>query len=97
MMTANGLAKLLEEMGELSQVTAKRLAYFKPGAEHPDGAGALDQRMEDEMADVIAAIVFVANKFDLSAPRIQARIAAKVAKFEQWDAVPDNAAESFHG
>lgn len=37
-MTANGLAKLLEELGELSQVAAKKLAYFHTD-EHPDGAG----------------------------------------------------------
>jgi hypothetical protein len=36
-MTANGLAKLLEELGELAQVTATKLAYV--GAKRRDAAG----------------------------------------------------------
>lgn len=96
MMTANGLAKLLEEMGELSQVTAKRLAYFKPGCDHPDGAGALDQRMEDEMADVIAACAFVASQFNLNQTRMEARAKMKVETFERWHAQPGNASECYH-
>ena len=59
-MTANGLAKLLEELGELSQVAAKRLAYFHTST-HPDGAGDLNERMEAEMADVAAACAFVSR------------------------------------
>ncbi len=35
-MTANGLTKLLEELGELAQVAAKKQAYFHTDA-HPDG------------------------------------------------------------
>lgn len=54
---ANGLAKLLEELGELSQVCAKKLAYYHTD-EHPDGAGSLRERMQEEIADVAAAMLF---------------------------------------
>lgn len=94
-MTANGLAKLLEELGELSQVAAKRLAYFHTST-HPDGAGDLNERMENEMADVSAACAFVIQKFRLNGERIGDRAALKLHLFQQWDADPDNGAECFH-
>jgi NTP pyrophosphatase (non-canonical NTP hydrolase) len=84
-MTANGLAKLIEECGELQQIAAKKLAYFHTD-EHPDGAGSLKQRMEDEMADVMAACIFVARQFKLDATRMEQRRDRKVARFEAWHA-----------
>ena len=94
-MTANGLAKLLEECGELSQAAAKKLAYFHTN-EHPDGAGALDIRMQDEIADVIAACLFVADKFNLDVEAISDRRDRKLALFDQWHADRSNGAEAFH-
>lgn len=94
-MTANGLAKLLEELGELSQVAAKRLAYFHTRT-HPDGAGDLNRRMEDEIADVVAACRFVTQQFDLDPVHITMREARKLALFNEWHADPDNGKDCFH-
>ena len=94
-MTANGLAKLLEECGELSQVAAKKLAYFHTD-DHPDGAGSLDKRLQDEIADVIAACIFVAAKFGLNTAAINDRCDRKLALFVQWHADRSNGAEAFH-
>lgn len=88
-MTAKGVAKLIEECGELIQVLGKKLAYWDTD-EHPDGAGSLNTRIEDEMADVRAAIVMVAAGLDLDLRRIQERITKKYQTFSAWDAIPDN-------
>ena len=94
-MTANGLAKLLEECGELSQVAAKKLAYFHTD-DHPDGAGSLDNRLQDEIADVIAACLFVADKFRLNVEAISDRRDRKLALFDQWHADRSNGSEAFN-
>ena len=94
-MTANGLAKLLEELGELAQVTAKKLAYFHTD-EHPDGAGSLKDRMEQEMGDVAGAMAFVQQQFGLSGPAIEVRACLKLALFQKWHADDSNGAEAFH-
>lgn len=93
-MTANGLAKLLEELGELAQVTAKKLAYFHVDG-HPDGAGSLKDRLEKEMGDVSAAMTFVQQQFDLDRLAIERRANAKLALFRQWHEDPSNGAEAF--
>lgn len=93
-MTANGLAKLLEECGELSQIAAKKLAYFTTN-EHPDNAGPLDLRMQDEIADVVAACLFVVGTFNLDLEAICARRDKKLALFNQWHSDPGNAATAF--
>lgn len=49
-MPAKGLAKLIEECGELQQIAGKKLAYYTTD-EHPDGQGPLSTRLEDEIAD----------------------------------------------
>lgn len=90
-MTANGLAKLLEECGELSQVAAKKLAYFDTD-EHPDGAGSLLQRMQDEAADVVAAITFVGDQFGFDSEAFQARVERKRRLFSEWHADQTNGA-----
>ena len=94
-MTANGLAKLLEELGELSQVAAKKLAYFHTD-EHPDGAGSLKKRMEDEMGDVMGAIDFVTLTMGLDMHAITRRACDKFNTFQRWHADPDNGAEAFN-
>ena len=94
-MTANGLAKLLEELGELSQVAAKKLAYFHTD-EHPDGAGSLSLRMEQEMGDVCGAILFVADEFGLDREAINGRALAKLSMFRAWHSDATNGAEAFH-
>jgi hypothetical protein len=79
-MTADGLAKLHEEIGELLQETSKKLAYFY-AVEHPDGAGPLNERMRREMADVYAALDFVCSEFGLDRRLLAERSAAKLALF----------------
>lgn len=95
MMTAKGLAKLIEECGELQQVAGKKLAYFNTD-DHPDGS-LLSLRMQDEIADVIAAARFVARKFNLDCEEIEARIGRKFRLFERWDADPTNHADAAPG
>lgn len=93
-MTANGLAKLLEELGELAQVTAKKLAYFHTD-EHPDGAGSLKERMEQEMGDVAGAMAFVQQQFNLNGRAIEGRACIKLALFQRWHADAGNNADAF--
>lgn len=101
-MCANGLAKLIEECGELQQVAAKKLAYFDTD-NHPDGSN-LRIRLEEEIADVLAACDFVTLTFQLSnriamplselvapmAETIQERRQRKLALFLHWHAQTDN-------
>lgn len=70
-MHAKGLVKLLEECGELSQVAAKKIAYPDTD-EHPDGSS-LSLRLEQEIADVLAAIDYVTRAYGLSEVSINAR------------------------
>lgn len=93
MMTANGLAKLIEECGELIQVAGKKLAYFNTD-DHPDGSGSLSRRLEDEIADVRAACQFVTRRFNLDAGRIDGRVFQKIDLFEEWHADRSNQADS---
>lgn len=50
MLTGKGLAKLIEECGELIQVAGKKLAFYTTDV-HPDGgpSPSLKRRMEDEI------------------------------------------------
>lgn len=84
-MKSKGLVKLMEECGELTQVAAKRAAY--PRGKHPDEyrERPLNQRIEEEMGDVMAAIRFVAGKLDLNWTEILRRSVKKHARFQQWD------------
>src|SRR4051794_29113503 len=52
-----GLAKLVEELGELQQVLGKLMAY--PGGDHPDGGPPLEIRVMTEAGDVMAALDFL--------------------------------------
>lgn len=78
-----GLLKLIEECGEVQQRAAKILAF--PFAEvHPDGTN-LKECLEDELADLSAAIQYVIGKNKLSTARIGDRRVQKWARFERWD------------
>lgn len=87
-MAGNGLVKLVEELGELAQVAAKKLAYMHID-QHPDGTS-LKARMEEEMADVLAACAFVTSQFDLDEVKMDARVARKLQLFREWHARTDN-------
>lgn len=83
-MTAKGLAKLIEECGELQQIAAKKLAYLDTDS-HPDGTGSMKFRLENEMSDVLAAMHFVADKFALDVDRMDDRAIDKYKLYHQWD------------
>ncbi len=84
MMSNKGLSKLLEELGELSQISAKKLAYMDTYW-HPDNAGNMHIRLEEEMGDVLASIEFVRKKLFLDSVSIRERKAKKLALYEEWD------------
>ena len=88
-MTARGLAKLIEETGELQQIAGKKLAYFHTD-EHPDGKGSLKARMEDEIADVRAISAFVTDEFTLDEIRINERTAAKLKQYREWHSIDED-------
>ena len=78
-----GLAKLAEECGEVVQIIAKLIAT----GGRTDHWSGLDLRveLENEMADVRAALAFVAaHNPDLDVDRINGRVARKTALFVQW-------------
>lgn len=83
MMHQKGLTKLKEECGELITIAAKKSSYINHSV-HPDGQ-ILDVRMEEEIADVLAAVEFVIGKFSLSTERIEARRKMKVETYLLWD------------
>lgn len=88
-MTAAGVAKLIEECGELQQILGKKLAYWYTD-EHPDGAGPISKRIEQEMGDVLAAIEFCAEMLGLDRLRIELRRAGKRDLFGTWQEQLDN-------
>lgn len=86
-MCAKGIAKLVEECGELQQVLGKRLAYWDSD-HHWDGTN-LRTRLAEEMGDVMAAIEFVADQFDIGElVEVQARMKRSV--FDSWEASVGN-------
>lgn len=77
-----GLSKIIEEAGELLQVAGKILAV---GAlkRHYDGTH-LKERLEDEIADIQAAILFFGAYNQLNKERMGKRVKEKLELFEQW-------------
>ena len=88
MMSHNGLAKLIEECGELQQVAGKRLAY-PATEEHPDGGPSLNTRLQDEIADVLAACGLVIETHGLDYARVGQRTLEKLRLFRSWQAESD--------
>lgn len=83
-MSNKGLTKLVEECCELGQISSKKIAYMETDV-HPDGKGSMELRLEDEVADVLAAIAFVIGKFGLNKQRIDQRATEKYETFTRWD------------
>lgn len=77
-----GVSKLIEEAGELLQVLGKLMAT---GGEldHWDGTN-LRTRIEDELADVYAAIKFVIDHSEIDEEYVLARADKKVRLFNKW-------------
>ena len=83
-MLHGGLPKLTEELGELSQVVGKKLNLDKSEWIYWDGQD-LKSRLEEEMGDVWAAIVFVCDHFGLDFHAVQCRRAIKLRLYKEWD------------
>ena len=77
-----GLAKVIEECGEVIQAAGKIIAANGDGR-HWDGSD-LRQRLEDEIADARAAIEFLAAMNGLDWERIIRRETIKAGLFRQW-------------
>jgi hypothetical protein len=88
-MTADGVAKLIEECGELTQILGKKLAYWHTD-EHPDGKGPISTRIMEEMGDVQAAMWFVTGQLGLDETAILRRSDQKFALFMKWQSMDDN-------
>ena len=78
-----GANKVQEECGELLQALAKREAAG-PGRRHWDGS-LVDLRVEEEMADVLAAIQYAAERMGLNQKLIAARMEKKYALYCKWE------------
>lgn len=79
-----GLSKLVEEAGEVGQVIGK-LMGTSGEIHHWDGSN-LKECLEEEIADVIAAVLFVSKHNPLDNDRIDLRVQKKLALFEKWHA-----------
>lgn len=79
-----GFSKLTEEMGELQQVIGKIEGFGGFGV-HWDGQN-LGESLQDELADVLAAVEFVIckNIDHLERQRITRRKWVKFERFRQW-------------
>lgn len=88
-MAAKGVAKLIEECGELQQALGKKLAWWDTDEPHWDGS-VLSERLIEEMGDVLAAIEFVAETLHLNWKDVLDRKRTKDVMFETWEAAIDN-------
>jgi|SRR5882672_5684387 len=77
-----GISKLVEECGEVQQVCGKLLATGGK-INHWDGSD-LKGRLEEEIADMVAAARFVVDRCGLDGNRVQKRIIEKLARFTSW-------------
>ena len=77
-----GISKLVEELGEVAQIAGKLIATGGEPA-HWDGTD-LRTRLEDELADLEAAIAFVIQRNGLDAGRIAERREVKLRLFNAW-------------
>lgn len=83
-----GLSKLIEEAGEVCQVAGK-LIGSSGSANHWDGTD-LRVRLEDEIADLMAACHFAIEANDLNIDRISERAGMKLGLFREWHRAPVN-------
>lgn len=79
----NGLTKLSEECGELIQIAQKKIA-FPHTDDHPDKKGSLKQRLQEEIADVLAACSIVIDINKLDTTTISNRVKTKYELFDTW-------------
>lgn len=77
-----GLSKLIEECGEVVQVAGKLLGTGG-NTNHWDGTD-LRERLQEEVADVIAAAQFVVEQCKLDPYVINDRTREKLLLFDMW-------------
>jgi len=77
-----GISKLIEEAGEVQQVCGKLIATGGV-EEHWDGSN-LRARLEEEVADLTAALAFVGQVNNLDIHRVEVRAAEKLELFHKW-------------
>ena len=77
-----GLAKLVEESGEVLQVCGKLMANGGQN-HHWDGTNLRD-RMETELGDLQAAILFAIEYNQLDTVKIAQRTMEKLQLYEKW-------------
>lgn len=82
-----GLSKLAEEAGEVVQVIGK-LIMTQGDVNHWDGTN-LKDRLEEEVADVIAACTFVIDYCGLDEPKVLVRAGQKLGMFKKWHEAGD--------
>lgn len=78
------MTKLLEEMGELTQVIAKLMATGGD-TDHWDGKGDLRDRLEEEMGDVLATLFFTMDiNPEIRSHVVKQRADTKEQRFRRW-------------
>lgn len=77
-----GIAKIIEESGELNQVLGKLMPF--PSGKHPDGKKNLKLRITDEVADLYAALEYFVVDNKLDQDYISKRKSKKLRKFQKW-------------
>lgn len=77
-----GLAKLVEEAGEVLQVCGK-LIMTHGEVSHWDGSD-LKKRLESELGDLLAAIRFTIETSALDGEAIKERAEEKLIRFYKW-------------
>lgn len=85
-MAHSGLAKLVEECGEVGQIAGKLLAR-PSGVPYPghDSGRDLKRWLQDELGDLRAAIAFVTVKLGLDSDAVHERSREKMELFLKWD------------
>lgn len=78
-----GLAKLMEELGELQEVLGKVMGCDNPNGQYWDGTS-LRPRLIEEMGDVRAAMIFFAEENGVEKIDIHYRADIKLEKFRYW-------------
>lgn len=76
--------KQLEELGELSAVTARCIIQGVDEID-PSSGKTNRQRLEEEMADVLAQLELTVRLFDLNQDFIVRRVGIKHAQMVEWE------------
>ena len=75
-----GLIKLSEESGELQQAVSKQLIKNSKNTK---------QKLEEEIADVLAAAKIVIHRLDLDEEKINKRVLEKLDKYDTYKLIID--------